>query len=256
MASIASGSSSSAQGSFFKLSTRSVNGSRPSGSIRSGYKIYGPRSNPPRSRVGSRYLKSIESSAPSSSTPILPSILETSDPNLDGSDEEEEHPKAHTQALRDYQLARDRVCRVPKDHSRASTWHCRCSATSYFSGDRSFAPPRSSLWLSTSGFTAAVVYLESLGDVEILVIPYKLQISQLSDDKHHDASSESQKRNVISSSSFQQSAKPPLLPALSFANVKPNWSLKAPIAQMFQALGHSKIRDSLMSEDLLNGFLR
>ncbi|KAI5650983.1 hypothetical protein M9H77_36988 [Catharanthus roseus] len=55
-----------------------------------------------------------EFSAPSSSTPVP----ETSDPILDGFDEEEEHPDAQTQALRDYQLARDRVCRVPKDHPR------------------------------------------------------------------------------------------------------------------------------------------
>ncbi|KAI5665124.1 hypothetical protein M9H77_24447 [Catharanthus roseus] len=55
-----------------------------------------------------------KSSAPSSSTPIP----ETSDPILDCSDEEEEHPEAQTQALRDYQLDRDRVCRVPKDHPR------------------------------------------------------------------------------------------------------------------------------------------
>ncbi|KAI5666058.1 hypothetical protein M9H77_15911 [Catharanthus roseus] len=55
-----------------------------------------------------------ESSAPSSNTPVP----ETSDLILDGSDEEEEHPEAQTQALRDYQLARDRVHRVPKDHHR------------------------------------------------------------------------------------------------------------------------------------------
>ncbi|KAI5654509.1 hypothetical protein M9H77_31696 [Catharanthus roseus] len=59
-----------------------------------------------------------ESSGPSSSILVLPSILETPDPILDGSDEEEEHPEAQTQALRDYQTARDRVCRVPKDHPR------------------------------------------------------------------------------------------------------------------------------------------
>ncbi|KAI5673315.1 hypothetical protein M9H77_13679 [Catharanthus roseus] len=53
-------------------------------------------------------------SAPSSSSPVP----EASDPILDGSDEEEEHPEAQTQALRDYQLARDRVHRVPKDHPR------------------------------------------------------------------------------------------------------------------------------------------
>ncbi|KAI5673655.1 hypothetical protein M9H77_14019 [Catharanthus roseus] len=45
-----------------------------------------------------------ESSAPSS-TPVP----ETSDPILDGSDEEEEHLEAQTQALSDYQLARVRV---------------------------------------------------------------------------------------------------------------------------------------------------
>ncbi|KAI5675503.1 hypothetical protein M9H77_06453 [Catharanthus roseus] len=39
-----------------------------------------------------------ESSTPSSSTPVP----ETSDPILDGSDEEEEHPEAQTQALKDY----------------------------------------------------------------------------------------------------------------------------------------------------------
>ncbi|KAI5657619.1 hypothetical protein M9H77_26412 [Catharanthus roseus] len=50
-----------------------------------------------------------EFSAPSSST-LVP---ETSDPILDGSDEEEEHPETQTQALRDYQLARYRVCRIP-----------------------------------------------------------------------------------------------------------------------------------------------
>ncbi|KAI5659616.1 hypothetical protein M9H77_28409 [Catharanthus roseus] len=59
-----------------------------------------------------------ESSAPSSSTPVLPSIPETPDPILDGSDEEEEHPEALAQAFRDYQLARDRVHSVPKDHPR------------------------------------------------------------------------------------------------------------------------------------------
>ncbi|KAI5666154.1 hypothetical protein M9H77_16007 [Catharanthus roseus] len=57
-----------------------------------------------------------ESSAPSCSTPVLPSIHETPDPILDGSDEEEEHPEAQAQALRNYQLARDRVRRVPEDH--------------------------------------------------------------------------------------------------------------------------------------------
>ncbi|KAI5656851.1 hypothetical protein M9H77_25644 [Catharanthus roseus] len=53
-------------------------------------------------------------SAPSSSSPVP----EASNPILDGSDEEEEHYEAQTQALRNYQLARDRVRRVPKDHPR------------------------------------------------------------------------------------------------------------------------------------------
>ncbi|KAI5648344.1 hypothetical protein M9H77_34349 [Catharanthus roseus] len=55
---------------------------------------------------------------PSSSTPIPSSILETPDPILEGFDEEAEHPKAQAQALRDYQLARDRVRRVPKEYPR------------------------------------------------------------------------------------------------------------------------------------------
>ncbi|KAI5675601.1 hypothetical protein M9H77_06551 [Catharanthus roseus] len=55
-----------------------------------------------------------ESFSPSSSTPIP----ETSYPILDGSEEEEERPEAQTQALRDYQLARDRLRRVPKDRPR------------------------------------------------------------------------------------------------------------------------------------------
>ncbi|KAI5654850.1 hypothetical protein M9H77_32037 [Catharanthus roseus] len=59
-----------------------------------------------------------EFSTLSSSTPVLPSIPETPDPILDGSDEEEEHPEAQAQALRYYQLARDRFRRVPKDHPR------------------------------------------------------------------------------------------------------------------------------------------
>ncbi|KAI5671203.1 hypothetical protein M9H77_11567 [Catharanthus roseus] len=42
----------------------------------------------------------------SNSTPVPSSIPETPDPVLEGSDEEAEHPE-----LRDYQLARDRVCR-------------------------------------------------------------------------------------------------------------------------------------------------
>ncbi|KAI5652657.1 hypothetical protein M9H77_29844 [Catharanthus roseus] len=59
-----------------------------------------------------------ESSALSSSTPVLPIISETPDPILDGSDAEEEYPEAQAQGLRDYQLTRDRVRRVPKDHPR------------------------------------------------------------------------------------------------------------------------------------------
>ncbi|KAI5670712.1 hypothetical protein M9H77_11076 [Catharanthus roseus] len=55
-----------------------------------------------------------EPSATSSSSPIP----KASDPILDGSNEEEEHPEAQTQALRNYQLARDRVRRVHKDHPR------------------------------------------------------------------------------------------------------------------------------------------
>ncbi|KAI5676578.1 hypothetical protein M9H77_07528 [Catharanthus roseus] len=55
---------------------------------------------------------------PSSSTPDPPSIPETLDPVLEGSDEEEEHPEAQAQALREYQLASDRVRRVPKEHPR------------------------------------------------------------------------------------------------------------------------------------------
>ncbi|KAI5658473.1 hypothetical protein M9H77_27266 [Catharanthus roseus] len=60
----------------------------------------------------------LELPASSSSTPDPPSIPETLDPVLEGSDEEEAHPKAQAQALRDYQLVRNRVRRVPKDHSR------------------------------------------------------------------------------------------------------------------------------------------
>ncbi|KAI5666811.1 hypothetical protein M9H77_16664 [Catharanthus roseus] len=40
---------------------------------------------------------------PSSSIPYPPSVLETRDTELEGSDEEEEHPEAQAQALRDYQ---------------------------------------------------------------------------------------------------------------------------------------------------------
>ncbi|KAI5671159.1 hypothetical protein M9H77_11523 [Catharanthus roseus] len=47
--------------------------------------------------------------ATSSSTPDPPSIPKTLDPVLEVFDEEEEHPEAHAQALRDYQFVRDRV---------------------------------------------------------------------------------------------------------------------------------------------------
>ncbi|KAI5648146.1 hypothetical protein M9H77_34151 [Catharanthus roseus] len=56
--------------------------------------------------------------APSSSTPDPPNIPETLNPILEGSDEEEEHSEAQAQALKDYQLARDRVRGVPKEHPR------------------------------------------------------------------------------------------------------------------------------------------
>ncbi|KAI5675605.1 hypothetical protein M9H77_06555 [Catharanthus roseus] len=55
---------------------------------------------------------------PSSSILDPPSIPETLNPVLEDSDEEEEHPEAQAQALRDYQLARNRVRRVPKEHPR------------------------------------------------------------------------------------------------------------------------------------------
>ncbi|KAI5657551.1 hypothetical protein M9H77_26344 [Catharanthus roseus] len=51
-------------------------------------------------------------------TPGPPSIPETLDPVSEGSDEEVEHLETQAQALRDYQLARDRVHKVPKDHPR------------------------------------------------------------------------------------------------------------------------------------------
>ncbi|KAI5670914.1 hypothetical protein M9H77_11278 [Catharanthus roseus] len=53
-----------------------------------------------------------DSDVNSISTPDPPNIPETLDPLLEGSDEEEEHPEAQAQALRDYQLARDRVRRA------------------------------------------------------------------------------------------------------------------------------------------------
>ncbi|KAI5677843.1 hypothetical protein M9H77_08793 [Catharanthus roseus] len=48
----------------------------------------------------------------SSSTLVPSSIPETSNPVLEGSDEEAEHPEAQVQAFRDYQLARNRVRRL------------------------------------------------------------------------------------------------------------------------------------------------
>ncbi|KAI5659768.1 hypothetical protein M9H77_28561 [Catharanthus roseus] len=54
----------------------------------------------------------------SSSAPVPSSIPENPDLVLEGSDEKAEHPEAQAQALRDYQLARDRVRRVPKEHPR------------------------------------------------------------------------------------------------------------------------------------------
>ncbi|KAI5667014.1 hypothetical protein M9H77_16867 [Catharanthus roseus] len=45
---------------------------------------------------------------PSNSIPDPPSIPETLKSVLEDSDEKEEHPEAQAQALRDYQLARDR----------------------------------------------------------------------------------------------------------------------------------------------------
>ncbi|KAI5659459.1 hypothetical protein M9H77_28252 [Catharanthus roseus] len=56
--------------------------------------------------------------APSSSTHVPSSIPKTPDMVLEGSDEEVEHPEAQAQALSDYQLVRDRVRRVPKEHPR------------------------------------------------------------------------------------------------------------------------------------------
>ncbi|KAI5673651.1 hypothetical protein M9H77_14015 [Catharanthus roseus] len=49
---------------------------------------------------------------------VLSSVPDTSKSELEGSDEEEEHPEAQAQALRDYQLTRDRARRVPKEHTR------------------------------------------------------------------------------------------------------------------------------------------
>ncbi|KAI5675748.1 hypothetical protein M9H77_06698 [Catharanthus roseus] len=57
---------------------------------------------------------------PSSSIPDPPSIPETLNPVLEDSDEEEEHPEAQAQALRDYQLARGKIRRVPKEHPRCA----------------------------------------------------------------------------------------------------------------------------------------
>ncbi|KAI5672139.1 hypothetical protein M9H77_12503 [Catharanthus roseus] len=55
---------------------------------------------------------------PSSSIPDPSSVPETLVPELEDSDEEEEHPKAQAQALRDYLLSRERVRRAHKEPSR------------------------------------------------------------------------------------------------------------------------------------------
>ncbi|KAI5675604.1 hypothetical protein M9H77_06554 [Catharanthus roseus] len=64
----------------------------------------------------------LESPLEPETNPVIPtpssrtcsfSIPENPDAVLEGSDKEAEHLEAQAQALRDYQLARDRVCRVP-----------------------------------------------------------------------------------------------------------------------------------------------
>ncbi|KAI5675741.1 hypothetical protein M9H77_06691 [Catharanthus roseus] len=63
----------------------------------------------------------LESPLEPETNPVIPtpssrtcsfSIPENPDPVLEGSDKEVEHLEAQAQALRDYQLARDRVCRT------------------------------------------------------------------------------------------------------------------------------------------------
>ncbi|KAI5654257.1 hypothetical protein M9H77_31444 [Catharanthus roseus] len=81
---------------------------------------------------------------PSSSTPIPSSIPETPDPVLEGSDEEAEHPEAQAEALRDYQLARDRVRKVPKEHPR----HCNSYIVSHTFAVASYVEEREPLCFS------------------------------------------------------------------------------------------------------------
>ncbi|KAI5666307.1 hypothetical protein M9H77_16160 [Catharanthus roseus] len=88
-----------------------------------------------------------EPSTPSSSSPVP----KASDPILDGSDEEEEHPEAQTQALRDYQLTRDRVRRVPKDHPRHRSGMENYSQLS--------SPLPNDAWASTCRIGCLVFYL-------------------------------------------------------------------------------------------------
>ncbi|KAI5649670.1 hypothetical protein M9H77_35675 [Catharanthus roseus] len=55
-----------------------------------------------------------------SSVPDLTSVLETDVLGLEGSDDEEDHPEAQAQTLRDYQLSRDRFRRAHKEPTRYS----------------------------------------------------------------------------------------------------------------------------------------
>ncbi|KAI5658323.1 hypothetical protein M9H77_27116 [Catharanthus roseus] len=50
--------------------------------------------------------------------PYPTSVPKTLVPKLEGSDEEVEHPEAEAQAIRDYQLSRDRVRRAHKEPTR------------------------------------------------------------------------------------------------------------------------------------------
>ncbi|KAI5676832.1 hypothetical protein M9H77_07782 [Catharanthus roseus] len=60
----------------------------------------------------------LASETPFNGIPNLSNVPETLDPELEGSDEEEEHPEAQAQALRDYQLSRDRFRRAHKEPTR------------------------------------------------------------------------------------------------------------------------------------------
>ncbi|KAI5658437.1 hypothetical protein M9H77_27230 [Catharanthus roseus] len=64
-------------------------------------------------------------------TPGPPSILKTLDLVLEGSDEQVEHPEAQAQALRDYQLARDRVRRFESEGSEHLVTYRRCPDAIY-----------------------------------------------------------------------------------------------------------------------------